>query len=52
MHIDNGCAGGKWAFPFIFTVLWIETKEDAVYDRFHFQQQPGFLTPHYVTLNC
>lgn len=52
MHIDNGCASGKRAFPFIFTALWTETKEDAVYDRFHSQQQPGFLTPHYVTLNC
>lgn len=37
---------------FYFTVLRIATKEDVVIDCYHSQQQPGFLTPNYVTLNC
>lgn len=48
IHRDNCCAGLKWSFLLFYSA----TKEDAVYDRFHSQQQPGFLTPNYVTLKC
>lgn len=48
IHGDNHCPSFKWVFLFFS----LATKEDAVYDGFHSQQQPGFLTPNYVTPNC
>lgn len=48
IHRDNRCPSFKWGFLFFSPA----TKEDAIYDGFHSQQQPGFLTPNYVTPNC
>lgn len=39
-------------FAFILLCFRIATKEDVVSDCSHSQQQRGFLTLNYITLNC